>query len=108
MRRISIFPQIDGLQVVKTSPTMSNTFMLAISLVLLFFSVNSYTNICSKPSFGRLTRGIHSNVKDVSVRVEAHDLSIAELCFCGSVATLIGDIAVHPFDTIKIAQQTSG
>lgn len=35
-------------------------------------------------------------------------LSAFDLCLCGAFATVIGDFAMHPIDTIKIIQQSAG
>jgi hypothetical protein len=38
---------------------------------------------------------------------KSDELSLIDLSICGSMATVLADIIVHPLDTIKIAQQTS-
>jgi hypothetical protein len=38
---------------------------------------------------------------------KSDELSLIDLSICGSIATVLADIIVHPLDTIKIAQQTS-
>lgn len=35
------------------------------------------------------------------------ELTGLELCLCGAAATICGDLAMHPVDTIKITQQTA-
>eukprot|EP00981_Chlorochromonas_danica_P015897 scaffold14723_cov282-Ochromonas_danica.AAC.7 len=37
----------------------------------------------------------------------AYQLNAFELCICGALATALGDLAMHPIDTIKITQQTA-
>lgn len=36
-----------------------------------------------------------------------YQLNAFELCVCGALATALGDLAMHPIDTIKITQQTA-
>ena len=37
----------------------------------------------------------------------SYTLGPLELCICGALATMAGDFAMHPIDTIKIIQQSS-
>jgi hypothetical protein len=71
-------------------------------------------NYSSLKLFSKREKG--NVVKSGSVQqkpiVVAHDdcksdaLSLIDLSICGSIATVLADIIVHPLDTIKIAQQT--
>ncbi len=45
---------------------------------------------------------------DVNIlTVKPSRLSSFELCICGALSTAVGDLLMHPMDTIKVEQQAS-
>jgi hypothetical protein len=51
-----------------------------------------------------------ANIVAAAAGVEGRkrSLNALDLCLCGAIATVIGDFTMHPVDTIKILQQSSG
>lgn len=44
----------------------------------------------------------------ISKSSEVRKLNPLQACLCGAFATVVGDFAMHPIDTIKVTQQAAG